>query len=387
MIPGPSVIPERVLAAMAHPMSDIYSGELVDVSDEIFAKLPTIARTDGRVFAIISNGHGAWLMAIANTLSRGDKVLVLESGIFAVVWGQLAAVSGVDVEVLPGPGRGPVDVEALEARLSADRNHEIRAVLAVQTDTASSVRNDVPAMRAAIDAARHPALFMVDCIASLGCEPYEMDAWGVDLTVGASQKGLMVPPGLGFVWANDRALAAYETAGLKDGYTDWGPRLNPSQHYQLYAGTPPVSHLYAMREALRMIDEEGGVEAVWARHEMLASVVWAAVEAWSGPDGIEFNIINPSYRSAAVTTILSNSIDAERLRTICRDNAGLVLGTGIGAYAGRSFRIGHMGFADPPMILGALATTEAGLLSMGAPIGGSGIVAATARMGELLEKE
>ncbi len=384
-IPGPSIMPERVLSAMHRSMPDIYSGDLVGVSDEIFAALPGLARTTGKPFVVISNGHGAWQMAISNTLARGDKVLVLESGRFAVAWGDLAEISGVKVEVLPGASDRPVDPQALQARLADDPGHEIKAVLTVQTDTATSVRNDVAALRAAIDGADHPALFMVDCIASLGCEPFEMDAWGVDITVAGSQKGLMVPPGLAFLWASEKAIAAYDRSDIHVGYFDWAKRLNPSHHYELYGGTPPVSHLFGLREALAMIAEEG-IEARWDRHRALAGAVWAAVEGWSLPgeraaEGFSLNIADPEARSTAVTTVISGGIDAEELRRVCADGAGLTLGLGIGDFAGSAFRIGHMGYLNPPMLLGTLATVEAGLHSMGAPMGGSGVAAAAASLG------
>ncbi len=379
-IPGPSVMPERVLAAMQRPMPDIYSGDLVDISDEVFEQLPGLAKTTGSPFIIIANGHGAWQMAISNTLARGDKVLALESGRFAVVWGEMAEVSGVKTEVLPGADDRPVDPEALRARLVDDPGHEIKAVLTVHTDTATSVRNDIPALRAAIDAAGHPALLMVDCIASLGCEPFHMDEWGVDLMVAGSQKGLMVPPGLAFLWAGDKALAAYERSDIHVGYLDWGSRLNATHHYELYCGTPPVSHLFGMREALVMIAEEG-LEARWDRHQWQAEAVWAAVDAWSTEGGLSLNITDPAARSTAVTTVLTGKIDADELRRLCKDEAGLTLGLGIGDFAGRAFRIGHMGYLNPPMLLGTLGTIEAVLVAMGAPIAGSGVGAAAASLG------
>ncbi len=383
-IPGPSIMPDRVLTAMARPMPDIYSGELVETSDEIFRRLPGLARTEGHPFVIISNGHGAWQMAICNTLARGDKVLVLESGRFAIAWGELAGVSGIKMEVLAGGDDRPVDPAALQARLADDPGHEIKAVLTVQTDTATSVRNDVAALRAAIDGADHPALFMVDCIASLGCEPFEMDRWGVDVTVAASQKGLMVPPGLAFVWANDKAVAAYERSDIHVGYLDWGRRLNPSQHYELYSGTPPVSHLFGLREALAMIEEEG-LEARWARHRAMAAAVWAAVDGWATDGAIGFNIADPAARSTAVTTIRTGAIDADEVRRRCAEGAGLTLGLGIGDFAGRAFRIGHMGHLNPPMLLGTLGTIEAAMVSMGAPLGSSGVAAAAAALAPHLE--
>ncbi len=379
-IPGPSIVPERIRAAMNRPMPDIYAGDLVDASDTVFAGLPGLVRSpEAQPFVVIGNGHAAWQMAICNTLSRGDTVLACESGRFAVAWGEQAAVSGVKSETLPGRDDGPVDPAALQARLADDRDHEIKAVLVVQTDTATSVRNDIPAIRAAIDAAGHPALLMVDCIASLGCEPYEMTGWGVDVTVAASQKGIMVPPGVAFVWAGPKALEAYHRADLRVGYLDWGPRIDPEVHYYLYAGTPPVPHLYGLREALAMIAEEG-LEARWHRHTRLAGAVWAAVGAWSTDGGIRLNIAEPAHRSTAVTTVLTGDIDSEELRRRCQTGAGVTLGSAIGGL-GNHFRIGHMGHLNPPMLLGTLGTIEAALVSMGAPLGGSGVGAAAAHLG------
>jgi len=375
--PGPSVIPDRVLAAMAKPMPNMYRGEIFDISDEVFAALPKLARTSGQPFLVVANGHGAWQMALSNTLSRGDKVLVIQTGRFAKWWGDMAAISGIDVEVLAGDDREPADLVALQARLEADTSHEIKAILIVQTDTATSIRNDIPAVRAAIDAASHPGLFMVDCIASLGVERYEMDAWNVDVTIGSSQKGLMVPPGISFVWANDKALAANATADLRVGYLDWESRINPEMTYMLYNGTLPISHLYALHEALAMIEEEGGLEPVWHRHEVLARSVHAAVDAWATPGGMELQIPDPEYRANGVTTILTGSLDPERLAEVCEDKMGLVLGAGIGGFEDRAIRIGHMGHVNPPMLLGTLATLEAALTAMGMPLGSSGVAAAS----------
>lgn len=385
-MPGPSVIPDRVLGAMHTAMPNIYEGGLVDVSTSIFEDLPAIARTEGRVFVAISNGHGAWEMALTNTLSRGDKVLVLESGRFAIGWGEQARMLGAEVEVLRTPERDPVDPAAVEAHLRADTGHTIKAILVVQVDTASGVWNDIAAIRRAIDSAGHPALFMVDCIASLGCVEYLMDAWQVDVTVGGSQKGLMVPPGLGLVWAGDKAMAAHKTADMRTSYWDWTGRLSTTAHYLRYCGTAPIQHIYAMRAALDMIAEEG-LEAIWARHAIFADAVRAAVAAWSTPDGLDFNIREPAHRSNSTTTILSGTIDSERLRLICENDAGLTLGIGLGEFAGRSFRIGHMGHLNPPMILGTLATVEAALHTMAAPVAGSGSAAAARVIAEALRSD
>ena len=374
-MPGPSVIPDRVLDAMHRPMPNIYSGELVDVSKSNFADLPAVARTKGPVFITVSNGHGAWEMALTNTLCRGDKVLVLETGRFAVGWGEQAQMLGCEVEVMHAPARTAFDPGDLELRLRADKNHEIKAVLVVQVDTASGVRNDIAALRKAIDCTDHPALFMVDCIASLGCVEYLMDDWGVDITVGGSQKGLMVPPGLGLVWASDKALAAHKTADMRTPYWDWTARQSEQAHYLRYCGTAPIQHIYAMRAALDMIAEEG-LEAIWARHAVFADAVRTAIETWSAPGGLEFNIIAPSQRSNSTTTVLSNSIDSAKLHHICEFEAGLTLGIGLGDLSGSSFRIGHMGHLNPPMVLGMLGTVEAALTAMAAPLGGSGAAAA-----------
>ncbi len=375
-IPGPSVIPDRVLAAMGRAMPNIYEGALVELSSGILAELPAIVRTKGHGFIAICNGHGAWDMALSNTLSRGDKVLVLESGRFAPGWGDQARMLGIEVETLHAPKRRAVDPRAVEERLRADRAHQIKAILVVQIDTASSVWNDIAAIRSAIDAAGHPALYMVDCIASLGCVPYEMDTWGVDVTVGGSQKGLMVPPGLGFTWAGERAMAAHRKAGLRTSYWDWTRRIEGESHYWRYAGTPPISHLYALREALDMIAEEG-LENIWARHRVFADAVRAAVDAWHRPGALEFNITEPAERSDSVTTVLTGSVNATRLRQLCDRQAGLTLGIGLGdEFEGRAFRIGHMGHLNPPMVLGTLATAEAALVAMNAPLGGSGVAAA-----------
>ncbi len=376
VMPGPSVIPDRVLAAMHRAMPNIYEGELIDLSMRVLEQLPGLARTTAEAFVAISNGHGAWEMALTNTLSRGDTVLVAESGRFARGWGEMAAVSGIRVLTLPGTERTAVDPAALEERLQADTAREIAAVLVVQVDTASSVRNDIPALRRAMDAADHPAMLFVDCIASLGCEPYEMDAWGVDLTVGASQKGLMVPPGLGFVWAGERARQAHAHADLRTGYWDWTARSNPEVHYRRYCGTPPISHLYAMAEALSMIAEER-LENVWARHVVMADAVRAAVCAWSTPGGLELNITDPAARSNAVTTIRTGSIDVDALQRLCGEQAGLTLGLGL-SDTDATFRIGHMGHMNPPMVLGALGTIEAALGALDAPMAGSGVAAASA---------
>jgi alanine-glyoxylate transaminase / serine-glyoxylate transaminase / serine-pyruvate transaminase len=376
-IPGPTIVPDRVLSAMHRPMPDLYAGELLTVTDEIYERLPALARTTSPALITISNGHGAWAMALSNTLSRGDRVLVLECGVFARVWAEMAEFDGLDVEMMIAEDGAVIDPDAVEARLREDAARSFKAVLMVQTDTASSARNDVAAVRRALDAADHPALLMVDCIASMGCEPYEMDDWGVDVTLAASQKGLMTPPGLGFVWAGPRALAAHKTADMRTRYWDWTFRLQEGPQYLRFCGTAPVSHVFGFREALRMIEEEG-LEARWQRHAALASAVRAAVDAWSAADGLSLFVRDPAHRGDSVTTIATGRIDAARLSEIARDRGGVTLGVGLLDLAGRAFRIAHMGHVSAASILGVLGVVEATLLAMDAPIGDSGVAAAAA---------
>jgi alanine-glyoxylate transaminase/serine-glyoxylate transaminase/serine-pyruvate transaminase len=384
-IPGPTVVPDRVLSAMHRAMPDIYAGELTDVIDEVFDVLPTIARTTSRAYVPIGNGHAGWEMALTNTLSRGDRVLVLDCGRFAAIWGEMAEFDGIVVEQITAPPGGAIDAAAVEQRLRADRNHSIAAVMTVHVDTASSVRNDIPAIRRAIDAAGHPALFMVDCIASMGCEPYEMDEWGVDVTVAATQKGLMTPPGLAIVWAGPKALAAHPSADLRTRYWDWTYRTEDGPYYLRFCGTPPVTHLFGLREALRMIGEEG-LSVRWERHRVLGAAVRAAVDAWTTPDGLELFVPRADERANSVTTIRTGGIDALQLARLCREAMGVTLGVGIGDLAGSSFRIGHMGHVNAPMVLGVLGTIEAALTAMDAPVAGSGVAAAARVLGRAVSE-
>ncbi|MEM7094823.1 MAG: aminotransferase class V-fold PLP-dependent enzyme [Actinomycetota bacterium] len=381
-IPGPSVIPDSVLQAFSEPMPDLYEGPIVEIENEVRSQLPSIARTSGEAFTVIGNGHAAWQMATSNTLARGDKVLVLEAGRFATVWGTYTSISDIEVDVLEGDDRTPVDPDQVEARLREDAAHEIRAILVAHVDTASSVRNDIPAIRQAIDAAGHPALFMVDCIASMGCEEFLMDEWGVDIAVAGCQKGLMVPPGVSFVWVSEKAAAAHERADSRVGYFDWVSRRDLSNLYSYYSGTPPIAHLRGLKAAFDLIHDEGGLDAVWARHAVLADAVKAAVSAWSAPGGVEFQITSEPHRSNCVTTVRIADRDPAPLRAMAEAGAGLVVGLGIAGIPG--FRIAHMGHLNPPMILGTLATIESVLIAGDVPIGGSGIEAATAVVGKHL---
>ncbi len=383
-IPGPSVMPEPVLAAMARPIVNIYADEVAELCFSMIDDLPKVVRTEGEAFVGMSNGHGAWEMALVNTLSRGDRVLVIDTGRFGLAWAGFSRDLGIDVEMVPSNSpRTPVDPAVLADRLEADTDHRIKAVLVCHVDTGSGLRTDLAQIRAAIDSADHPALFFVDGIASVGCERYDMDDVRADVTISASQKGLMVPPGLGFVWASPKAIEAGQRADLVTPYWGWGARRAEGPHYKLFCGTPPMSHLYAMRVALDLLLDEG-MDHVWWRHDVLGGAVRAAVSAWSTLDGIEFQVEDPASRSNAVTGVLTNGIDAVAFRERCESGANLSLGIGMGDVAPRAFRIGHMGHLNPPMILGTLGTIESVLVSMGHPIGESGVAAAAAHVAAAL---
>ena len=380
-IPGPTTVPDEVLQAMHRPAVDIYSGPLIALTDSLFADLGKLFRTAGRTYVYIANGHGAWEAALTNVLSRGDKVLVLESGRFARAWGEAAAKLGCEVETLAGASRRAVRPADVEARLRADQAGRIKAILAAQIDTASGVVNDIAAIGKAIKAARHDALFMVDAVASLGCVPFEMDAWGVDVAMSGSQKGLMTPPGLSFVAAGPRARAVHETAGLRTPYWDWTAREGDA-HYQKYAGTPPEHLMFALRRALDMLLAEG-LENVFLRHRLLAEAVRRAVDVWAQGQAIGFNVIEPSERSDTVTTLLmGNGRDPRPLIDYCNKKCGVVLGIGIGDLSGKAFRIAHMGHVNAPMVLGTLGVIEVGLKALGIPHGAGGAQAAIDWLGE-----
>ena len=381
LTPGPSVMPDRVLRAMQRPAPNIYEGELVEITDSILRDLGRLAGTAGETALYVSNGHGVWEAALSNLFGPGDAILALASGTFGHGWADTGRVMGLDVEVLDFGRHAPVDPTALGERLKEDTAHHIKGILVVHADTSSSVRNDVPRLRQAIDDVGHPALLLVDCIASFCCDVYEMDDWGVDLTVTACQKGLMTPPGLAYVMFNGKAAAIARANPVRSPYWNWSPRTQPERFYERFCGTAPTHLLYAQREALDMIAEEGRA-AIFKRHALLARAVWAAVVAWSSDGPLRCNIVDPEFRSHAVTTILADAHDMLQLRRWCEDEAGLILGLGLGFLVpefmeGKSvFRIGHMGHLNPPMLLGALATIDSGLKALDIPHGPGALEAA-----------
>ncbi|MEA2934895.1 MAG: alanine-glyoxylate transaminase / serine-glyoxylate transaminase / serine-pyruvate transaminase [Variibacter sp.] len=380
-IPGPTVVPDAVLQAMHRPAVDIYSGALVALTDSLLTDLSRIFRTKGKSYIYIANGHGAWEAALTNVLSRGDKVLVLESGRFAVGWGEAARFLGAEVDTLAGEFSRAVRPNEVEAHLRADVGRQIKAVLVAQIDTASGVVNDIPAIRRAMDAAGHDALLMVDTVASLGCIPFAMDEWGVDVAMSGSQKGLMTPPGLGFVAVGERGREAHKQAGMRTPYWDWTAR-DGELHYHKYCGTPPEHLLFGLRQAIDMLFEEG-LENAQRRHRLLAAATRQAVSVWSEGQALSFNITEAAERSDTVTTVcMRNPDDAVRLTSYCNERCGVVLGIGLGQLSGRAFRIAHMGHVNAPMILGTLSSIEMGLTALGIPHGGSGVAAAISYLGE-----
>ncbi len=380
-IPGPSVIPDAVLRAMHRASPNIYEGELVDLTYNLIPRLKNVARTSGHVAIYICNGHGTWEASLANMANRGDRVLVASTGRFAHGWAQTAKSMGIDVDLIEFGNAAPVDPDQIETKLRGCAADHYRAVLLTHVDTSSSVRNDVAAVRRAIDASGSSALLAVDCVASLGCDRFEMDAWGADVMISASQKGLMVPAGVGFVYFNDRAAQRQKTLDYVSWYWDWAPRAKPELYYQLFCGTAPTHHLYGLEAALGMIEAEG-LENVWHRHKVLANAIWAAIDQWGTKGAMRMNIADPALRSHAVTALHLGAPDGLNLRRWTQDTAGLTLGIGLGMSTpddpkGDGFlRFGHMGHVNAQMIMGLLGTVQAGLCALEIPHGSGAVDAA-----------
>ncbi len=384
-IPGPTTVPDRVLAAMHRPAVDIYDGELLNITKNCLEGLRAVLGTTGNAYIYAANGHGAWEAALSNCLSAGDRILVLECGLFAVTWGGMAEVLGIEVEVMSGHPRRAVDADALEQRLRNDPSNSIKAVLTVQVDTASGVVNDIPALRRAMDMAGHDALLMVDTIASLGSMPFEMDAWGVDVAVAGSQKGLMTPPGLAFNGVGSRARDRRRTAGLVTRYWDWEFRDGP-EHYMKYCGTAPEHLLFGLDESLTMLFEEGLANVI-ERHRLLAETVRTAVARWCRSDVLEFNVTEPGERANSVTTVRTIDMDPAPLIAFCRDVCGVTIGIGIGPeLSGRAFRIAHMGHVNAPMVLGTLSVIETAMAALKVDHGEGGVDEAIRFLGTALEE-
>jgi alanine-glyoxylate transaminase/serine-glyoxylate transaminase/serine-pyruvate transaminase len=378
-IPGPTNVPDRVLHAMSFPTIDHRGPEFSTLGKEIVAGMKRVFQTEGAVVMYPSSGTGAWEAALVNTLSPGDKVLMFETGQFATLWRQMAGKLGIEIEFVPGDWRHGVDPAQVEEMLTRDREHRVKAVCIVHNETSTGVTTRVNDVRAAIDRARHPALFMVDTISSLASIDYRHDEWKVDVTVAGSQKGLMLPPGLGFNAVSDKALAASKTAKLTRSYWDWQAMLETGTT-GFFPYTPGTNLLYGLRESLKMLLDEEGLDNVFARHARHGEATRRAVAGW----GLETLCLDPREHSNSLTAVLvPEGHDADRLRETILDAYDMSLGTGLGKMKGKIFRIGHLGHFNDLMLCGTLCGVEMGLARGGIPHKPGGVAAALAYLGEV----
>jgi alanine-glyoxylate transaminase / serine-glyoxylate transaminase / serine-pyruvate transaminase len=378
-IPGPTNVPDRVLRAIDFPTIDHRGPEFAILGKEVLANLRRVFKsTQGEVVIYPASGTGAWEAALVNSLSPGNRVLMVETGHFATLWQKMAAKLGLEVEFLPGEWRHGADPEAIEKRLRADRAGELKAVCVVHNETSTGVTSRIAEVRKAIDAAKHPALFMVDTISSLASIDYRHDEWGVDVTVAGSQKGLMLPPGLSFNCISPKALAASKAASLPRSYWAWDEMIaNGKGGYFPY--TPATNLLYGLREALKMLLDEEGLDAVFARHQRHAEATRRAVRAW----GLEVFALDPREYSASLTgVLLPAGHDADRVRKVILEAFDLSLGTGLTKLGGKMFRIGHLGDFNDLMLMGTLAGVEMGLALAGVPVKKEGVQAAMSYLAE-----
>ena len=377
-IPGPTNVPGRVLEAIARPTIDHRGPEFADLGRACLDGMRRIFRTEGRVFVFPASGTGAWEAALVNTLSPGDRVLVYETGHFARLWAGVARRLGLEVETVEGDWRSGIDPEAVGAALARDAGAggaAIRAVAVLHNETSTGAASDVAAVRRALDASGHPALLLVDTVSSLASMPYEHDAWGVDLTVAGSQKGLMLPPGLGFNAVSEKAWRAGADAKLARSYWDWRAMEGPNAS-GYFPFTPATNLLFGLREAVAMLEEEG-LERVFDRHRRLAAAARRAVQAW----GLDFNCRPPEHRSASLTAVrMPEGWSADALRALVLGRFDVSLGNGLGKLEDRVFRIGHLGDLNDVTLLGTLAAVEMGLSLAGAPFQRGGVDAAMDRL-------
>ena len=371
-IPGPTNVPDRVLRAIDFPTMDHRGPEFGELGKAVLAGMKRVFRTEADVVIYPASGTGAWEAALVNTLSPGDAALMYETGHFAALWQKLAVRLGLAPEFIAGDWRTGADPDAIGKRLREDGAHRIKAVCVVHNETSTGVTSRIPAVRAAIDAAKHPALLMVDTISSLASIDYRHDAWGVDVTVAGSQKGLMLPPGLSFNAISAKALAASKTARMPRAYWNWEEML-ASGKSGYFPYTPATNLLYGLREALGMLLDEQGLEDVFARHQRHAEATRRAVRAW----GLEVLATNPAEYSGALTAVLlAPGDDADKVRKVILEHFDMSLGTGLGRLAGKVFRIGHLGDFNDLTLMGTLAGVEMGLQLAGVKIQPAGVQAA-----------
>ena len=370
-IPGPTNVPDRVLRAIDRPTIDHRGPQFQALGKEVLEGIKRIFQTKNPVIIYPASGTGAWEAALVNTLSPRDKVLMAETGHFASLWHKMANKLSLDVEFIPGDWRHGADHAAIEARLAEDKQHTIKAVCVVHNETSTGVTTRIPLVRKAIDAAKHPALLMVDTISSLGSIDYRHDEWGVDVTVGGSQKGLMLPPGLSFNAISQRALEASKSAGLVRSFWDWTEMLG-SNASGFFPYTPATNLLYGLREAIHMLEEEG-LAHVFARHDRHAEATRRAVRAWN----LEILCQEPGEYSSSLTAVMMPAgHDADAFRKVVLDNFDMSLGQGLSKLSGRIFRIGHLGDFNDLMLMGTLAGVEMGLELAAVPHKKGGVLAA-----------
>ncbi len=374
--PGPTHIPDRILNAMHCKAVDHGDPAFVAMAQSCFEDMKALFGTSGRVFIYASSGHGAWQGAIANLFAPGDTVLMLENGRFSRAWAEMAGALGVKVEMVSSPWGRPGDPVALCEALQADTERKFKAVLMIHTETATGVTTDIGAIRRAINEADHPALLAVDAVASWLTVPLEMDSAGVDLVVSATQKGLMMPPGMSFLAVGEKALAAGKRLDNVLEYWSWGSRMG-SESYRWFCGTPPLHMLFGLREAIDIVNEES-LPAMIARHRRLTGGIHACIECWSQSGVLSFNVPESAERAVSLTVVrVEGSPGADRIREAARDLFDIVLGSGLAELEGKVFRIGHMGDLNVPMVMGMLGGLEAVLSRLSVPHA-SGLAAAAA---------
>jgi len=363
-------VPDQVLRAIGQATIDHRGPEFGELTERLLPGLKKVFNCEGPVIIFPSSGSGAWEAALVNTLSPGDGILMAETGQFAVLWRDIALKLGLHVDFIPGDWRHGVDAESIEAKLAADKSRAIKAVAVVHNETSTGVTSDIAQVRKAMDRANHPALLLVDVISSLGSIDYRQDEWGVDVTVAGSQKGLMLPSGLGFNAVSDKALAAAGTAGLSRSYWDWNAILE-SNRTGFFPYTPATNLLFGLEEALKMLFEEG-LENVFSRHARLAEATRRTVDAW----GLENLCLNPDeYSNVLTAVLLPEGHDADALRKVIMERFDMPLGTGLGKVKGRVFRIGHLGWFNELMLAGTLCGVEMGLALAGVPFNPGGVQA------------
>ena len=376
-IPGPTNVPDRVLRAIAQPTIDHRGPAFAALGRDAIEGLQRVFQTSGPVVMYPCSGSGAWEAAFVNTLSPGDQLLMVETGQFAVLWREMATRLGLQVDFIPGDWRHGVDAAVIGEKLAADRGHAIKAVAVVHNETSTGVTSDIPAVRKAIDESGHPALLLVDAVSSLGAIDYRHEEWRVDVTVSSSQKGMMLPPGMGFNAIGGKALAASRSARLPRAYWDWQPMLrdNASGYFPT---TPAINLLYGLREAVGMLEEEG-LANVFARHRRFGEATRRAVAAW----GLELVCARPGEYSSALTAVfMPREHDADAFRKIVLERFDMSLGAGLGKLKGKVFRIGHLGDFNDLMLAGTLSGVEMGLAAAGVPFTRGGITAALEYLGE-----